>query len=539
MSPTNQTALTGPVRVRFAPSPTGFLHVGGARTAIYNDLLRQSLGGAFVLRIEDTDRERSDEAMTRQIQSALGWIGVGWDEGPHLQSARLDRHRERAGELLARDSAYRCFCTPEELDERRRAAQARGETFRYPGTCARLDPAEVERRLAAGLPHAVRFRLPPGRIRFRDLVRGDLDFPPDALDDFILLRSDGSPTYHLSVVVDDVDMAITHVVRGDDHLSNTPKHVALFAAFGAPLPVFGHLPLILGPDRKRLSKRTGSTSVEEFRDQGILPQALYNYLALLGWAPGDDRELMTREEMIALFTVERLNAAAAVFDREKLAWMNGQYLTRLPLGALMPHLAPFLARVGLGGEAGTDAVAGGGAAAGGGGGGDDGTAAGGRSAAAGATATRTATEGGAAAGAGGAAAALSPDRLARAVDLHRGRAGTLAELAGYVVPYFRDRLDYDPALTAPFRGQPELPGHLARLRDRYAAVEPFAVAPLEVALRSLADELGVKAAHLIHPLRRALTAGKAGPPVFDVVAAMGRDATLRHLDHFLAHLGGG
>src|SRR6185295_7103274 len=279
------TSLQGPIRVRFAPSPTGFLHVGGARTAIYNDLLRQSAGGAFVLRIEDTDKERSDEAMTRQIQSALAWIGVVWDEGPFLQSERLPRHHERAGELLASGKAYRCFCTPEDLDAQRREAQKRGEAFRYPRTCLRLSREEIEERLAAGKPFAVRFRMPDDHITFTDLVRGDMDFPPDALDDFILLRSDGNPTYHMSVVVDDIDMAITHVIRGEDHLSNTPKHIPLFQALGGQVPTFAHLPLILGPDKKRLSKRYGATSVEEFRNEGILPQALYNFLALLGWNP--------------------------------------------------------------------------------------------------------------------------------------------------------------------------------------------------------------------------------------------------------------
>jgi glutamyl-tRNA synthetase len=297
------TEIQGPVRVRFAPSPTGFLHVGGARTAIYNDLLRQSAGGAFVLRIEDTDKERSDEAMTRQIQSALAWVGVVWDEGPFLQSERLARHHQRGEELLAAGKAYRCFCTPEELDAQREEAQQRGLAFRYPRTCLRLSPAEIEERLAAGAPFAVRFRMPDDNIRFHDLVRGDMEFPPDALDDFILLRSDGNPTYHMSVVVDDIDMGITHVLRGEDHLSNTPKHIPLFQALGGAMPTFGHLPLILGPDKKRLSKRYGATSVEEFRNEGILPQALYNFLALLGWNPGDDREIMTREEMIAAFSV--------------------------------------------------------------------------------------------------------------------------------------------------------------------------------------------------------------------------------------------
>jgi glutamyl-tRNA synthetase len=321
-------------------------------------------------------------------------------------------------------------------------------------------------------------------VRFTDLVRGEMEFSPEVLDDFILLRSDGSPTYHLSVVVDDVDMGVTCVLRGEDHLSNTPKHIALFQAFGAPVPRFGHLPLILGPDKKRLSKRTGATSVEEFRAQGILPQALYNYLALLGWYPGDEVELLAREEMIARFTVEGLNASAAVFDRDKLAWMNARYLAALPWEELHPHLEPFLAPHGLAGpEAGGD-----------------------------------------------------PERLRRAVELHRPRATDLAELAAQVVPYFRDHLDYDPELAGKYRDDAELAERLAALRDRYQAVEPFAVETLEAALRGLADEQGVKAAYLIHPLRMAVSGDKAGPPVFDLVAVTGRGRAVAHLDHFLAWL---
>src|SRR3954468_24321455 len=321
--------IQGPVRVRFAPSPTGFLHLGGVRTAIYNDLLRQNVGGVFVLRIEDTDKERSDEAMTRQIQSALAWIGVEWDEGPFLQSERLPLHRARAQELLDKGLAYRCFCTAEELDAQRAAAQAKGVAFLYPRTCLNRPPEETAALLAAGKPFAVRFRMPDENIRFHDLVRGDMDFPPDALDDFILLRSDGTPTYHMSVVVDDIDMRVSHVIRGEDHLSNTPKHIPLFEALGGTVPTFAHLPLILGPDKKRLSKRYGATSVEEFRGEGILPQALYNFMALLGWSPGDDQEILSRDEMVAIFDVNRLNSSAAVFDKEKLWWMNAQYLSRL------------------------------------------------------------------------------------------------------------------------------------------------------------------------------------------------------------------
>ena len=474
------TDLQGPVRVRFAPSPTGFLHVGGARTAIYNDLLRQSVGGVFVLRIEDTDKERSDEAMTRQIQSALQWVGVVWDEGPFLQSERLPRHHERAEELLAAGKAYRCFCTPEELDAQREEAQKRGAAFRYPRTCFRLSQQEIEERLAAGKPFAVRFKMPDENITFTDIVRGDMVFPPDALDDFILLRSDGNPTYHMSVVVDDIDMGITHVIRGEDHLSNTPKHIPLFRALGGTVPTFGHLPLILGPDKKRLSKRYGATSVEEFRNEGILPQALYNFLALLGWNPGGDQEIFSRDEMIRIFTVDRLNASPAVFDREKLWWMNSQYIAQMDYPALRPHLEPFFAQMGL-----TDA---------------------------------------------------DPARLEAAVSLHRIRARTLKELVEQILPYFQDEVAYDPAASAKFLKDPAVPELLEVLRDRYAELSGFEKDALEAALRGLSDERGIKAGVLIHPTRMALSGATGGPPLFDLIELLGRDRTLGRLSDFIAFL---
>ncbi len=474
------TQLRGPVRVRFAPSPTGFLHVGGARTAIYNDLLRQNLGGSFTLRIEDTDRERSDEAMTRQIQDALAWIGIEWDEGPFLQSERLPRHRERGEELLAAGKAYRCFCTPAEIDAQRAAIEKAGEAFRYPRTCLALAPAEIEAKLAAGLPFAVRFRMPDEPICFLDLLRGDMEFLPAVLDDFILLRSDGSPTYHMSVVCDDIDMAITHVIRGEDHLSNTPKHVPLFVALGGTVPLFAHLPLILGPDRKRLSKRIGSTSVEEFRHEGILPQALYNYLALLGWSPGDDRELMTRQEMIALFTAERLNKSAAVFDREKLLWMNQQYIMSQPWRELMPHLEPFLEEVGLAG--------------------------------------------------------VDRERLTQVLELYRVRGRTLRELVEPLPPYFAAALAYDREACAKWLADPALPARLEGLADRWAVLESFDAPSLDGALRAETERLGVKAAVLIHPVRMALTTATGGPSLFDLVAVTGREATARHLAQFVTFL---
>src|SRR3954467_14281413 len=472
--------IQGPVRVRFAPSPTGFLHLGGVRTAIYNDLLRQNVGGVFVLRIEDTDKERSDEAMTRQIQSALAWVGVGGDEGPFLQSERLSRPHERAEVLLSTRHAYRCFCSPEELDAQRKEAEKKGGSFRYPRTCLNLTKAEIADHLAAGKPFAVRFKMPDEHITFTDLVRGDMDFPPDALDDFILLRSDGNPTYHMSVVVDDIDLGITHVIRGEDHLSNTPKPIPLFRALGGTVPTFAHLPLILGPDKKRLSKRYGATSVEEFRGEGILPQALYNFMALLGWSPGDDQEILSRDEMVAIFDVNRLNSSAAVFDKEKLWWMNAQYLSRLDFDTLRPYLEPFLAPLGL--------------------------------------------------------ADADPERLAAAVNLHRSRAPPLKDVAELVVPYFRDELTYDPEANAKFLQDKDLQEILQALRERFAALPVFDKESVEAALRGLATERGIKAGALIHPTRMALSAAAQGPPLFDLVEAMGRDASLRHLNHFLAFL---
>ncbi|MCG8458769.1 MAG: glutamate--tRNA ligase [Holophagales bacterium] len=474
------TPITGPARVRFAPSPTGFLHVGGARTAIYNELLRHSLGGAHILRIEDTDKARSDEAMVRQIVDGLAWLGIQVDEGPFLQSERLGAHRAAAHKLLAEGRAYHCFRSQEEMEAEKKKILGRGESYRYRTSFEPPAREEVERRLEAGEPYAIRFRMPEEPIVVHDFVRGDVTFPEESLDDFIILRSDGTPTYHLSVVCDDSEMGVTHVLRGEDHLSNTPKHIGLFRAMGTPIPAFGHLPLILGPDKKRLSKRTGATSVEEYRDQGILPQALYNYLALLGWSPGDDRELMQRDEMIEAFSAERLGGAHAVFDVEKLRWMNAQYMSKLDLDEISSHLDRFLPAVGL-----EDA---------------------------------------------------DPQRLRTVVELHRVRTKNLVDLASSITPYFRESLDYDLGATEKFRKQAELPENLEALASAYAELDPFTVETTEAALRALAEEKGVGAGKLIHPTRMALSAEKSGPPLFDLVVAMGRERGQRHLRRFVEFL---
>ena len=339
--------MTTTPRVRFAPSPTGYLHVGGARTALFNWLFARRSGGTFVLRIEDTDRERSSEAHTQVILDGLGWLGIDWDEGPYYQGEYAARHRADGERLLAEGKAYRCFCTREELDAQREAAEKAGGAFRYDRRCLALPAAEVARRAASGAPSTIRFRMDEEEIAWDDAVHGRISFRGADLDDFVILRSDGSAIYNMAVVSDDIAMRITHVIRGDDHVSNTPKQIALYRALGAPIPTFAHVPMILGLDGKKLSKRHGATAVGDYRDQGIFPAAMRNFLALLGWSPGGDREIMTGEELVSLFSLEAIQSKAAVFDTTKLEWMNGQYLSALPADALLPDVERQLDRLGV------------------------------------------------------------------------------------------------------------------------------------------------------------------------------------------------
>ncbi len=460
------------MKLRFAPSPTGFLHVGGARTAIFNLLHARHYGGQMLLRIEDTDVERSRQHHAEQIVSSLQWLGIDWDEGPIYQSDRLARYRQRAEELVRSGNAYRCFCTVEELEAERLQAEAGGVAYRYSGNCRTLTVAPAD------TPHVIRFRVDVGAIAFRDLIRGDVHFEGELIDDFVLLRSDGHPTYHLSVVVDDIDMGITHVARGDDHLSNTPKHVLLFRAFGVESPVFAHLPLILGPDKKRLSKRTGATSAEEYRDLGILPQALFNFLTLLGWSPGGDREIFTKEEAAPIFDLSDVNKAPAVFDAEKLLWMNGQYLMRMSADEIYPHLIPFLNE------------------------------------------------------------AQPPAGLRPMIDLHKMRARTLREMAEQIAVYFvaDEELEYEADAVHKHLKGDELASRLRELHAAFAALEPFDVSTAEQALRKTAEERGMSAGKLIHPLRLALTGKGASPPIFDVAVLLGKERTLRRLQRLIDRL---
>ncbi len=343
-------------RVRFAPSPTGYLHVGGARTALFNWLYARRLSGTFVLRIEDTDIERSSQDMVTGILDGLRWLGLTWDEGPeaggphapYFQSERLERYRAAADRLLKDGHAYSCYCTPERLREERERADARGEAWQYDRACLSLSADRISALDAAGAARAIRFKVPVSGAAFDDAVHGLISFDGASIEDFVILRSDSYPTYHLSVVVDDTDMGITDVIRGDDHISNTPKHVLLFQALGASVPRFAHVPLILGADKKRLSKRHGATSVMEYQRQGYLAPAVVNFLALLGWSPGDDRELMTTQELIDSFALEGISGGNAVFNTEKLDWMNGQYIAKMSIEDLAAAVQPFFADAGLG-----------------------------------------------------------------------------------------------------------------------------------------------------------------------------------------------
>ena len=473
------------VRLRFAPSPTGYLHVGGARTALFNWLYCRRHGGTFVLRIEDTDVERSSTDMVTGILTSMRWLGLDWDEGPevggphapYFQTERLDRYRAAAAALIASGHAYRCYCRPEDLKAKRDAAQAAGSVWTYDRACRHLSAADRAARDAAGERSAVRFNVPDGRTSFRDLVHGDIDFDNAHLEDFVVLRSDGHPTYHLSVVVDDVEMAITHVVRGDDHISNTPKQVLLYHAMSAPVPAFAHVPLILGPDKKRLSKRHGATSVGEYERLGYLPEAMVNFLALLGWSPGNDQELMTRDELIAQFSIEGISGGNAVFNPEKLDWFNQQHIMRLTGEEIFERLRGDLAQAGLMEDALADRA-----------------------------------------------------RTVAAIDLVKPRAKKLPDIVTQLRPFIGDVIDRDPAAVEKHLSSPDLAAHLGAWRERLATVQPFDAASLEIALRTLAEERGIKAGVLIHATRVAVTGQAVSPGLFEVLALVGRNRVLRRLD---------
>src|SRR5271166_6480140 len=476
MRPT-QANSNSEVRLRFAPSPTGYLHVGGARTALFNWLFARHFGGTLVLRIEDTDFERSTPEMVEGILDGLRWLGIDWDEGPYFQSQRMELYQAAAQRLVEAGAAYYCFCTKEELEQRRVQAQSEGRDPQYDGTCRTLTAAEARSRRDTGEACAIRFAVPEsGSTSFDDAVFGRVEFANSEIEDFVLLRSDGVPTYHLSVVVDDLEMQMTHIVRGADHLSNTPKQVMLYNAIGVPAPVFAHVPLILGPDKTRLSKRHGATSVIAYKDEGIVPGAFRNFLALLGWTPpGSSREIMTDRELIDLFDLGGIQKSNAVFDRSKLDWFNSEHIRTYPTVMLLPLIEEEWKRTGLIPF----------------------------------QASRTAME--------------------ATVALLQPRARNLKDFATLFRAYFGDVYETDAAAVQKFLKDEVVREMLVELAVRYEKEAVFSEESTEKVLRDFASEKNVKAGVLINGARVALTGQGVAPGLFAVMANLGHERTVVRL----------
>jgi glutamyl-tRNA synthetase len=463
--------MTTDIVTRFAPSPTGYLHVGGARTAVFNWLLARSGDGRFILRVEDTDRARSTPEAVAAIHEGMAWLGLDADETVS-QSARADQHNALIDRLLESGAAYWCSCTPEQVEAMRETARAQGRKPKYDLSCRDAD-------LGPGPDRVVRLKAPlQGRTAFTDLVKGEVSWPNQELDDMILRRSDGSPTYNLAVVADDLDMGVTHIVRGDDHLANTPRQILVYRALGRTPPVFGHLPLILGPDKKKLSKRHGAVGVTAYRDMGILPEAMFNYLVRLGWSHGD-QEIFSQEELLHLFDTDHLGASAAVFDQEKLLWLNAHYVKHADPRRLAGLLEPHLAGLGV----------------------------------------------------------TEPDTafLAAVIPLFTARAQTLEDMAHQMLFLFQDEssLEYDHKALAKFV-TPDTAPHLDRIRSLLADCEPFDEESVENLLRGYIDQQGIKFKTIAQPLRVALTGKTASPGIFETITALGKDACIARIDATLA-----
>lgn len=462
------------IRVRFAPSPTGALHIGGARTALFNWLFARHHDGKFILRIEDTDQERSTLEANRAIFEGLEWLGLDWDEGPNIggdygpyyQTKRLEIHQKHARQLIDEGKAYYCFCTPEELEKKRKEAAGRKEAPRYDGKCRKLKETEIREKLESGMPRVIRFLLPPiGETEVGDLIRGKVLFKNELLDDFVILKSDGFPTYNFACVVDDHLMEITHVIRGDDHLSNTPRQILLYQAFAWELPKFAHLPMILGKDKARLSKRHGATSVIEYSKMGYLPEAMLNYIAKLGWGHGDE-EVFSRGELIEKFSLEGVSKNPAVFDTDKLNWLNGKYIRAILLDRLVDLCEPLL----------IDAYG-----------------------------------------------THDLNYIKKVVSAFHDRLVLIPDIVPLSKYFFTDDFEYDPKGVEKYFKTGPARQILESLKERLARAEPFTRNRIEPVFKDLAGEMKVKLGVIIHPCRLALTGVLESPPMYDVVEILGKE----------------
>jgi glutamyl-tRNA synthetase len=488
--------MTPAVRTRFAPSPTGEPHIGNVRSALFAWLFARHNNGSFILRIEDTDANRKVEGSEEKIKDGLRWLGLNWDEGPDIggaygpytQSLRLERYKIAAEQLVNKGAAYKCYCSSERL-EALRASQVQAKLpTGYDRCCRNLTPAEREQKEKEGITPVVRLKTAlEGQTVIHDMIWGDVTFKNNIIEDIVLLKSDGFPTYHLAHIVDDHDMAISHVIRAEEWMSSTPCHIMLFEAMGYPVPQYAHLPMVLGPDRSKLSKRHGATSALEFRENGYLAEALVNFLALVGWSLDDKTEIMSREELIKNFSLERVSKTAAIFNHEKLLWMNGQYMRKLTPDDFVARVMPFLEK-------------------------------------------------------------WLPEEIKRPLDIKyvrqfapliQDRISTLKDAAAYADFFFLDVLEYDTAMLIGKKMIAEtVVTALKASEEKLAALTSFTTESLEAALRPLADELGIKAGQLFNPLRVATTARDAAPPLFETMAVLGKERCMKRIRAALAKLGG-
>ncbi|MFV9567297.1 glutamate--tRNA ligase [Thermoanaerobacter mathranii] len=470
----------GEVRVRFAPSPTGSLHIGGARTALFNWLFARHYGGKFILRVDDTDLQRSTEESMKGILDGLKWLGIDWDEGPIYQSQRLDEYRKFANKLLDEGKAYYCFCTKEELEEMRRRAENEGRPFMYTGKCRNLTREQIEEYLKKGKKPVIRLKVPSeGKTIVHDIIRGDVEFDNSTIDDFIIMKSDNMPTYNFATVVDDYQMGITHVIRAEEHLSNTPKQILIYEALGLETPQFAHVSMVLAPDRSKLSKRHGATSVQEFEEQGYLPEAIVNYITLLGWMPKDGEEIFGVSKSIKEFTLERVSKNPAVYDVQKLTWINGHYIRNYDLDKLTEAVIPFLKDKNLIREE------------------------------------------------------FDYDYIKKIVSIVREREKTLVDIADAMSYYFTEVNEYEEKGVKKYFTKEKVAEILKKAAETLKEVEPFDKFTTEKVYRKLVEELQISSGELFHPTRLAISGRTFGPGLFDIMELLGKERTIQRIEKAL------
>lgn len=474
------TSQSNNIRTRFAPSPTGFLHVGGARTALFNWLFAKKYGGKFLLRIEDTDLSRSSEKNVQQIIKDLQWLGVNWDEEIIFQGKRIQIYQNHVSQLIETNHAYFCFCTPEELKAKRKSGDKTNRTYVYDRTCLKLSDKEIKDKLTKKIPYAIRFKVPEGETSWLDDVHNSIKINNQEIDDFILQRSDGSPTYQMAVVTDDHEMEITHIIRGNDHISNTPKQILLYEAFRWDIPHFSHVPLIMGPDNKRLSKRHGATSVGEFREKGYLSEALTNYLALLGWSPGDDSEIMTANELKEKFSLKGISKKEAVFDETKLIWMNSNYIREISDEHLLNHLESYIQIKNYSYKK------------------------------------------------------LNKKYLKNVIKLMKNRAKVLSDFIESANYFYEDPQKYDQKGVNKYLKKADTLINIKEFTRQLVKISEYNEESIENLLRSFAENKNISAAHIIHPVRLALTGQTASPGLFEVMDILGKRTVLRRLNIFIS-----